>query len=311
MSFSDTKQFSGKQVSQWQMGKPLADPSLAIKLAIDPYNDDPAFPDYFAEFIKQPGLDKIDTLIIGSWGEAYEEDSSVAVNLLVQNNGLFPNLTSLFIGDLAMEEAEVSWIQQSDVSPIYAAFPKLETLQLRGGEGLSLGNLSHDRLQSLIIESGGLGKDVLEQSRLAQLPELTHLELWLGDENYGCDIGQDDLRAFFSHLSDQFPKLHYLGLRNYYLSDDLAAVIASVGAPKNIDTLDLSLGNLSDKGAEALLTSDKLSHLRILDLHHHYLSNDMMAKVTASDLAANINLADQEEGDEYDGEIERYIFVAE
>ena len=312
MSFSDTEQFSGKKVVQWQVGKPLPNTANnAVKLAINPYDDDPAFPDYFAEFIKLSNLETIDTLLIGAWGEAYEEKSSLAVNLLVEKKHLFPNLTSLFIGDLALEEAEVSWIQQSDVSSVYAAFPKLETLKLRGGEGLSLGNLNHNRLQRLVIETGGMGADILGQSRLAKLPELTHLELWLGDENYGCDLGQADIRAFLNGLSEQFPKLRYLGLRNYYMSDQLAAILADVGAPQSLYTLDLSLGNLSDEGAMALLGSDKFSHLKLLDLHHHYLSDEMMAKVAAAQLAPQVNLEEQEAADVYDDEVYRYIFVSE
>jgi hypothetical protein len=312
MSFSDTEQFCGKQVAIWEVGKPLADPATsAIKLVVNPYDDDPPFTEYFADFIKLPGLDKIDTLIIGQWGEAYDENSSVAINLLVQHKRLFSNLTCLFIGDLEMEEAEISWIQQSNISPIYMAFPKLTTLKLRGGEGLSLGNLSHDRLQTLIIESGGIDKRILEQIHLANVPELTHLELWLGDDNYGCNIGGSDIHAFLDGISAQFPRLSYLGLRNYYLSDELAGVIGKAGAPKNIETLDLSLGNLSDAGAEALIASDKLSHLKTLDLHHHYLTDQMMVKVAAAKIAPTVNLDDQEEPDEYDGEVERYIFVSE
>ena len=312
MTFSATEHFANKPVAQWSAGEALPDTATtSIKLAVDPYGDGTDYASYFEQFTKLEGIDNIESLIIGSWGEAYEENSSLPIKLLVQNNGLFPALTSLFIGDLSLEEAEVSWIQQSDVSTIYQAFPKLELLKIRGGEGLSLGNLSHSRINTLVIETGGMGKNILEQARLANLPELTHLELWLGDENYGCDISSSDLRAFLNGLSTQFPKLSYLGLRNYYQSDELAAVISELGAPENISTLDLSNGNISDKGAEALLNTKKLSHLKILDLHHHYLSDEMMAKLTAAKLADSINLDDQNQADEYDDETYRYIFVSE
>lgn len=312
MTFSATEQFANKKVHEWRVGDPLPDTATtAIKLAINPYDDDPTFDEYFQQFIKLPNLDKVDSLILGSWGEAYEESSALPIGLMIKNSASFPNITSLFIGDLAMEEAEVSWIQQSDISGIYAAYPKLELLKIRGAEGLSLGNVSHARINTLIIESGGLGKDIMEQVRLANLPELTHLELWLGDENYGCDIESGDLRAFLNGLSEQFPKLRYLGLRNYYLTDDLAEVVADMGVPEAITTLDLSNGNLSDKGGEALLNSKKLSHLTLLDLQHHYLSDDMMAKITAAKLAGSVNLDDQNQADDYDGEAYRYIFVSE
>ena len=312
MTFSATEQFADKKVNQWSVGEALPDiTSSSIKLAINPYDDDPEYPEYFGKFLALDGIDKIDSLILGSWGEAYEETSALPIKLLVENNAAFPALTSLFIGDLALEEAEVSWIQQSDISAVYAAFPKLELLKIRGSEGLSLGNLSHSRINTLIIEAGGMGKNILEQARLANLPELTHLELWLGDENYGCDISAADLRAFLNGLSTQFPKLQYLGLRNYYLSDDLAEVISELGAPENIATLDLSNGNLSDKGAEAFLKSTKLSHLKLLDLHHHYLSDEMMAKVAGSKISQSVNVADQNQADQYDDETYRYIFVSE
>ena len=312
MTFSATEQFANKTVAQWSNNEALPDTnSTSIKLAVNPYDDDLAYPEYFAQFIKLDGIDKIESLILGSWGEAYEETSALPIKLLVQNNAAFPALTSLFIGDLALEEAEVSWIQQSDISSIYQAFPKLELLKIRGGEGLTLGNLSHSRINTLVIETGGMGKDILEQARLANLPELTHLELWLGDENYGCDIGSNDLRAFLNGLSEQFPKLRYLGLRNYHQTDELAGIISELGAPENIATLDLSNGNLSDKGAESLLNSKKLSHLKVLDLHHHYLSNDMITKLAAAKLAGTVNLEDQNEADEYDDETYRYIFVSE
>lgn len=312
MTFSTTERFANKPVTQWTLSETLPDTAnTSVKLAIDPYNDDTQFTEYFQKFMSLRGLDSVDSLVLGSWGEAYEESSALAIKLLVQNSASFPALTSLFIGDLSAEEAEVSWIQQSDISSIYQAFPKLEVLKIRGSEGLSLGTLSHPRINTLIIESGGLSKNVLEQTHLSNLPELTHLELWLGDNNYGCDITADELRAFFNGLSDRFPKLRYLGLRNYYLSDDLAEVVGELGAPINISTLDLSNGNLSNKGAEALLKSKGLLHLKLLDLHHHYLSDDMMTKVSTTKPAEAVNLDDQNIADEYDGEIYRYIFVSE
>jgi hypothetical protein len=80
------------------------------------------------------------------------------------------------------------WIQQCDVSPLFAAYPRLEHFCVRGADGLSFGALRHDRLKSLIIQSGGLGANVVREVA-ADAPELEHLELWLGDENYGAAIG--------------------------------------------------------------------------------------------------------------------------
>ncbi|MFN8512832.1 MAG: hypothetical protein U0841_09645 [Chloroflexia bacterium] len=67
-----------------------------------------------------------------------------------------PRLTALFFGDIIVEESEISWIEQTDVSPLLAAFPQLEIFGVRGGNGLSFGQLRHDVLQTLIVETGGL-----------------------------------------------------------------------------------------------------------------------------------------------------------
>ena len=47
-------------------------------------------------------------------------------------------LTALFLGEMTCEENEISWIQQGDVTPLLRAFPRLEVLRVRGGEGLEL-----------------------------------------------------------------------------------------------------------------------------------------------------------------------------
>jgi hypothetical protein len=43
--------------------------------------------------------------------------------------------------------------------------------------------------------------------------------------------------------------------------------------------LDLSLGALSDVGAAALLAGQPLTHLRKIDLHHHFLTEAMAQRV--------------------------------
>lgn len=46
-----------------------------------------------------------------------------------------------------------------------------------------------------------------------------------------------------------------------------------------LSTLSLALGTLSDQGAAALLAYQPLTHLAALDLHHHYLSEEMRQRL--------------------------------
>jgi hypothetical protein len=73
---------------------------------------------------------------------------------------------------------------------------------------------------------------------------------------------------------------------------------------ERIHVLNLSSGTWAT-GAEALLASPAIRRLSRLDLHHHYLSADMMKRLSA--LGIEIDLSDRQEGDEED----RYCAVSE
>jgi hypothetical protein len=164
----------------------------------------------------------------------------------------------------------------------------------------------HEALRALIIESGGLGADVVRAVASARLPNLEHLELWLGSENYGGDASAADLEPILSGVA--IPKLKYLGPRNSDTADGVAASL--VGAPilRRIEVLDLSLGNLIDEGALALLSSRALAGLKRLDIHHHYVSEEVIDGLMA--LGIEVDARDRKEPDEYGGQFHRDISVS-
>src|SRR5262249_56131328 len=122
------------------------------------------------------------------------------------------------------------------------AYRGLEEFRVRGGNNLSLGTLRHKNLKKLVIETGGLPVSVLREVCAAKLPALEHLELWLGEENYGWDGTVNDLKPLLS--GKLFPKLRYLGLRDSIIADEVATAVARAPVLKKIRVLDLSLGNL-------------------------------------------------------------------
>lgn len=96
---------------------------------------------------------------------------------------------------------------------------------------------------------------------------------------------------------DLFPQLTHLGLMNSEEQDDIARRVLE------LNVLELSCGTLTDNGAEALLEhKDRIAHLEILDLHHHYLTPEMQEKLKAT-LPINLNLSEALEPDDYDGDI--------
>ena len=255
--------------------------------------------------LEDPNADQITTLVIGPWSEEmFDLPPDELVERLVAAADQLPSLTALFFGDVTSEDCEISWIIQTDLSPLFQAFPKLEILRVRGGSSLSLGKIESNHLKALIIETGGLKAEVIGQIANANLPALEHLEIYSGDGNYGWDGSADDFKPFMSDTL--FPNLQYLGLRNCACADDVAALVANAPVLDKIKVLDLSLGCLGDKGATALLNSDKVLKLEKLDLHYHYLSDDVAKQISALPIETNV-----EDGQGASAEDDRYCSVSE
>jgi len=266
--------------------------------------------DKFAAFLDDPSSNRVSGIVIGDWGvlsSATDETSAPVVEALVAARDRLPNLRAIFFGDIIGEECEISWIRQSDVSPLFMAYPQLEHFCVRGADGLSLGTLKHDSLKSLIIQSGGLGVNVVREVTAAEMPELEHLELWLGTDEYGGNARVADLAPIFD--GGLFPKLKYLGLRDSQIADEIARAVATAPVVERIRVLDLSLGTLTDEGAAALLASPAIARLEKLDVHHHFCSEEMTAKLQS--LGVEVDASEREKPDVYGDEVWRYVAVGE
>jgi hypothetical protein len=230
------------------------------------------------ELLAQKGAEQLQALIIGAWnGEDSSYSSDDIIKEVVKHRDKLSALKAIFLGDITYEENEISWIQQSDVSPLLVAYPKLEVLRVRGGSSLAFSKVRHESLQQLIVEAGGLSRSVIREICRCEFPNLQHLELWLGVENYGWDGGVEDLQPILA--GKHFPKLTYLGLRNSEIVDEIAPVVVNAPILAQLQTLDLSNGTLTDVGAQALLNLPSGIPLQELNLSHHYMSADMMDRL--------------------------------
>ena len=117
-----------------------------------------------------------------SWRRSRARHSSEeVVQLLVAARKLLPNLRGIFIGDMLSEENEISWIIQSDVTPLFEAYPALEHFRVRGSEGLGIGDgICHPALKSLVFEAGGVPAHLIHDIAASEVPALEHLEIWTG-----------------------------------------------------------------------------------------------------------------------------------
>ena len=251
---------------------------------------------------------ELDELIIGCWGQSWDNDVQPVIDGIVKNKEKFANVKHLFIGDMDFEECEVSWIEQGNYENIWSALPQLEKLTIKGSTNLSLGKIAHENLKELEIICGGLPKEVLESIGAAKLPSLVSLSLYIGIEDYGFDGGVEDIRSMLE--KSDLPKLEHLGILDSEIQDEVAEAVVKCKYMSQISSLDLSYGTLSDKGGQILLdTLPSYPNIKEVNLEWHYMSDSMMKKL--SELDAEIDMDDQQEDDEDDGEVYRYPFLTE
>ncbi|WP_329083350.1 STM4015 family protein [Streptosporangium sp. NBC_01469] len=279
----------------------------AWRVSVHVYNAKETFEEHFARFTETVDTTEVRALIVGGWAEAYEKDASGPIRLLTENAARFPALRSLFFAAMPQEECEISWIQQSDVTPLLESFPSLERLEVRGGTGLELRPVGHEHLRVLRFEAGGLPASVVRAVGMSEFPALEYLEAWLGTSEYGGETTAADLENILS--GERLPALRHLGLQNSEIQDEVAALVASAPVVARLESLAQSMGVLGDEGAEALLSGRPLTHLERLDLHHHYLTDAMVERLTSAFSGSGVQL-DVSDQREPDGEW-RYVAVAE
>jgi hypothetical protein len=287
--------------------------SVAWRLAVDPYRDSSAeeFGDLWNRFLGSVDPAGVRAIVVGQWGEPYDNDSSGIVQRLVDARDRLTALQAVFIGDLEMEEAEISWIEQSDVTPVLEAYPRLEEFGIRGGAGLRFPAVRHKHLRTLRFEAGGLPGEVVRGVAASELPALESLDIWLGVEEYGGDATIADLLPVLA--GGRFPALRHLGLRNSEIQDEIAAAVAGAPVVAQLTSLDLSLGVLTDEGATALLGGQPLTHLTRLDLHHNFVSEPVAQRVRAALEPSGVEIDLSEPGDSWEDEgvVHRFTAVAE
>ena len=126
------------------------------------------------------------------------------------------------------------------------------------------------------------------------------LLLYVGVEDYGFDGNADTIKELLAKAD--FPKLQYLGITDSEIQDELTKVVLESKFMPQIETLDLSMGTLTDAGGALLLEAvPKFPNIKTLDVHYHYMSDEMEEKL--KNLPICVDVSEQNEPDEYHGTI--------
>ncbi|MBA3501455.1 MAG: hypothetical protein H0T65_13910, partial [Deltaproteobacteria bacterium] len=165
---------------------------------------------------------------------------------------------------------QLSWTKTGNLGPLLAAVPNLVTLRIEMGEIDLGGSLDLPKLESLHLETGGLGRENLHAIAQAKWPSLVELVLYLGTHRYGADATVADVDAL---LAREFPKLERLALCNSEIPDAIVRALTKSPLLARLNTLDLSKGTMTDADAHPLIESfGAFKHLEKLDLSENYLS---------------------------------------
>ncbi|WP_432042465.1 STM4015 family protein [Streptomyces cadmiisoli] len=290
-----------------------ADDAVAWRISVEEYYDAEAgrWAATFARFAEAVDLSRVRSLVVGVWPEVNDEGPTEVVEALVATADRLPALRALFLGDMTYEESEISWIQNGDVTPLLKTFPRLEEFGVRGGSGLVFPPQSHETLRRLVIETGGLSKEVVRGVGDCDFPALEELDIWLGVSWYGADTQVSDLEPFLTGV--RLPAIRRLALRNSEIQDEVAAAFASAPVVARLTELDLSMGTLGDEGATALLEGQPLTHLAKLNLHHHFISGPVAEHLreTLGKRGVEVDLTGSHESANGSANARRFVAVSE
>ncbi len=254
-------------------------------------------------FLQTPSARFIQHLSLGDiWAD--ESDYMPNMTLVIEALGSAPCSEHLKHLEFRGGENAISGVIL-DASKLSKACPNLEELRLYGGS-ITLGKPNLPQLRSLSVWTGGLDKGAVRSISKANWPKLESLQLLFGEENYGANVRAKDLSSILQ--GNGLSKVKHLGLCNATFADDLCRALPKAEILPQLQTLDLSMGIMTEKGARALLKSaGRFAHLKQLDLMENYIPEDMhkdLKKLCAEVLVEGQK--DEEDEPEY-----RYTSVSE
>ena len=231
-------------------------------------------------------------------GDPNEDDLQNLIDALAKNAP--PTLRKLSLGD---NVDQISWHHTGSLAKLWNGVPNLKTLEIETGE-FEVGKMEAPSLERAIFITGGLSKSCGKGIATASMPKIKHLEIYYGTDEYGGECSLSEVQPLLDRTD--LTNLTYLGLKNSEFADEIASAMKGAKVLKTLKTLDLSLGTMTDAGAEALAAAkDSLAHLEVLDLTRNFLSAKGIKAVKG--ICKKVITSEQEDSDDdY-----RYVAISE
>jgi uncharacterized protein (TIGR02996 family) len=237
----------------------------------DTFKDKTLAKDVLAPLLAHPSGKYIVEIALNENGEVADDDLQDIIDVLAKHAPL--TLRKLHIGD---NVDQISWYRVGNLGKLWKAVPNLTHFEIEAGE-FTLGNIELPNLEWAKFKTGGLAKADAKSIAKAKWPKLAHLEVFYGDEEYGGDATAKDVLPLLDRTD--LPKLKYLAVKNAMFQNELVPYLARSRLVKQLTTLDLSEGVLTDDSVDSFLShADAFKHL-VLDVSETYLSKDALKKL--------------------------------
>ncbi len=242
-------------------------------------------------------------LAFHSNGDPNDDDLQDLIDMIGKKGP--PTIRKITFGD---NVDQISWHHTGNLAKMWKAVPNLRTLDIESGE-FDVGKMVAPKLEKARFITGGLSKSCGKNIATATMPNIKHLEIYYGTDEYGGDCTIKEVKPLLDRTD--LPKLEYLGLKNSEFQNEIAKALPTAKILKQLKTLDLSLGTMTDEGAEAMAAhADAFSHLEVLDLTRNFLTKKGIAAVKK--LAKKVITGGQESADDDgDGGGHYYVSIAE
>jgi len=240
-----------------------------------------------------PSGRRVTRLDLGINGDDEPLDNVIEV---IAGGGAPPTLRALLLGDYNDEQRMISYFEVGRLAPLWRV-TSLREVVVHGV--FDVGTIDHPLLEHVEFQTGGLSPASAQAIAVARWPRLRHLDIWYGDPNYGGDATIVDVRPLLARTD--LPELIHLGLKNAAFTDEICSQLATSPLMPQLHELDLSLGTMSDAGAEALAAAaEAFPKLARLDVSDNYLGDAAIAVLRRAFPAVALTIGEQRDGDEDD-----------
>jgi uncharacterized protein (TIGR02996 family) len=238
---------------------------LAYNAYVDEtFNDKTLAKDVLEPLLAHPSGKFLVEIAINENGEVADDDLQDIIDVLAKKAP--PTLRLLHIGD---NVDQISWYKVGNLGKLWKAVPNLARLEIEAGE-FTLGTIELPNLTWARFKTGGLSKADAKSIAKAKWPKIEHLEVFYGDDNYGGDATVKDVAPLLDRTD--LPKLKYLAVKNAMFQDELVPYLAKSRLVKQLETLDLSEGILTDDSLEAFKKYPNAWEHLVIDVSETYLT---------------------------------------